>query len=99
MDPPSKNITDDSGDHTVNLDESTEQADAIRAHFEQVRGQYHLDRGGFRANRPVKPTRYKGGKALYKSIEKPLSIYTHKQHVVDVTDPDYKRSLRLIKRY
>lgn len=36
----------------------------------------------------AKQMRYKGGKVLYKSIEKPLKLYTHGMRIVDSTNPN-----------
>ena len=36
----------------------------------------------------MKQMRYKGGKVLYKSIEKPLKLYTHGMRIVDSTNPN-----------
>ena len=36
----------------------------------------------------MKPLRYKGGKVLYRSIEKPLKLYAHGMRIVDITNPD-----------
>ena len=53
-------------------------ADNIRAHFDQVRDQYSVTKDP----RAKKGSRYKGGKMLYRSIEKPLNIYTCPLQVV-----------------
>jgi len=36
----------------------------------------------------MKPIRYKGGKVMYRSIEKPLKLYCHGMRIVDITNPN-----------
>ena len=69
--------------------------DNIRAHFDQVRDQYSVSKD----QRAKKSSRFKGGKMLYRSIERPLNIYTRPLQVVDVTDPAYKRETRLLRKF
>lgn len=69
--------------------------DTIRAHFDQVRNQYSVSK---EQPRMKKNARYRGGKALYRSIERPLNVYTRAMEVVDVTDPDYKRDVKRLRK-
>ena len=48
--------------------------------------------------RKKKSSRYHGGKLLYRSIEKPINVYSRAMDVVDVTDPEYKRDLKKLKK-
>lgn len=42
----------------------------------------------------MKPLRYKGGKVLYRSIEKPLKLYSHGMRIVDTTNPNNQKEMR-----
>lgn len=42
----------------------------------------------------MKPLRSKGGKVLYRSIEKPLKLYAHGMRVVDITNPDVQKEMK-----
>jgi hypothetical protein len=42
----------------------------------------------------MKPIRYKGGKVMYRSIEKPLKLYCHGMRIVDITNPDNQKEIR-----
>ena len=39
----------------------------------------------------MKPLRYRGGKVLYRSIEKPLKLYATGMRIVDITNPDNQK--------
>lgn len=73
----------------------TSPKDTIRAHFAQVRNQYSVSK---EQPRIKKNARYRGGKALYRSIERPLNVYTRAMEVIDVTDSDYKREVKRLRK-
>ena len=85
---PNQDIMDPSGTHIT--------ADNIRAHFDQVRNQYNVSND--LPHKKKKTSRYIGGKLLYRSIEKPINVYSRPMDVIDVTDPEYKRDLKKLKK-
>ena len=42
----------------------------------------------------MKPLKYKGGKVMYRSIEKPLKLYCHGMRIVDITNPNNQKEIR-----
>lgn len=69
--------------------------DTIRAHFDQVRNQYSVSKG---QKRLKKGARFQGAKPLYRSIERPLNVYTRPMDVIDVTDATYRRDARRLRK-
>lgn len=107
---PGRHTLDPGSSRTSQKDDSVQRADAIgpvpegtepgpkdtiRAHFAQVRSQYSVSK---EQPRIKKNARYRGGKALYRSIERPLNVYTRGMDVIDVTDPEYKRDAKRLRQ-
>jgi hypothetical protein len=42
----------------------------------------------------MKTKRYQGGKLMYRSIEKPLKLYSHGMRIVDITNPNNQKEIR-----
>lgn len=74
--------------------------DNIRTHFDQVRNQYSVSKGPHgHAKRHLRRSHGNGSKLVYRSIEKPLHVYSSRPlEVVDVTDPQYRRDLKKLKK-
>ena len=42
----------------------------------------------------MKTKKYKGGKVMYRSIEKPLRLYSHGMRIMDITNPGNQKEIR-----
>ena len=54
----------------------------------KVRNSLHLKIQKSDQEDNMKPIKYKGGKVMYRSIEKPLKLYCHGMRIVDITNPN-----------